>query len=175
MQRQGCPFCHSERSRVIGTRVDVWVRCLNCRSVFRDITSARFQQIRDEGFQETAHIDSTLAFAAHRPMRALWDLLAVPGASVLPISPGSGHLLVAARRAGCSVTAVEPSKAHRDFIRDVWTIEAVYPSMEEIPAGRTFDTVVAVNVLEHVGDIEAFLRAVRAVLVPGGSCYLTTP
>jgi 2-polyprenyl-3-methyl-5-hydroxy-6-metoxy-1,4-benzoquinol methylase len=155
--------------------VDVWARCRNCRSVFRDITPARFQQIHGEAFQDTTHIESALAFAGHRPLRALWELLALPGSSVLEIGPGSGHLLAAARQAGCSVTAVESSKVHREFIRDAWGIGSVYASMEEVPAGRVFDTVVAINVFEHVYDIVAFLRAVRQLLAPGGTCYFSTP
>jgi SAM-dependent methyltransferase len=108
-------------------------------------------------------------------MRALWDVLAVPGNSVLQIGPGSGHLLAAARKAGCSVAAVEPRKVHRDFIRDVWSMDWVYESMGEIPADRTFDTVVAINVLANVYDTVAFLSAVRQLLAPGGTCYLSTP
>lgn len=133
----------------------MWAKCLNCRSVFRDITAARFQQIHDEAFQDSTHIDSTLAFAGDQPLRALWDLLALPGGSVLEIGPGSGHLLAAARQAGCSVEAVESSAVHRKYIRGTWGIDSVYPTMDEIPAGRTFDTIVAINVFEHIYDIGA--------------------
>jgi 2-polyprenyl-3-methyl-5-hydroxy-6-metoxy-1,4-benzoquinol methylase len=175
MNGRGCPFCHSESSRVIGTRVDAWARCRNCHSIFRDITQTRFQQIHDEAFQDTAHIDSTLAFTGHRPLRALWKLLALPGSAVLEIGPGSGHLLAAARQAGCSVTAVESSKVHRDFVRDAWGIDSVYASLDAVPGDLAFDTVVAINVFEHVYDIPAFLGAVRRVLAPGGTCYLSTP
>jgi 2-polyprenyl-6-hydroxyphenyl methylase/3-demethylubiquinone-9 3-methyltransferase len=105
----------------------------------------------------------------------MWDLLALPGSAVLEIGPGSGHLLAAAKQAGCSVTAVESSKVHRDFIRGCWGISSVYASMDEIPGARAFDTVVAINVFEHIYDIAAFLRAVRQVLAPGGTCYLSTP
>jgi SAM-dependent methyltransferase len=94
---------------------------------------------------------------------------------VLEIGPGSGHLLAAARHAGCSVTAVESSKVHRDFIRDAWGIDSVYAVMDELPAGCSFDTVVAHNVFEHVYDTVAFLAAIRRVLAPGGTCYLSTP
>jgi SAM-dependent methyltransferase len=47
--------------------------------------------------------------------------------------------------------------------------------MEDIPAGRRYDTVLAINVFEHVYDIEGFLRAVGKVLAPGGTFYLSTP
>jgi SAM-dependent methyltransferase len=108
-------------------------------------------------------------------LRALWGELARPGRSVLQIGAGSGHLLAAARRAGCSVAAVEPSKAHRDFIRDVWNIELVYASLAAVPAGRAYDTIVAADVLGRVYDVPDFLAAIRRLLAPGGTCYLSAP
>ncbi len=33
MQSRRCPFCRSDSSRAVGTRVDVWAKCQNCRSV----------------------------------------------------------------------------------------------------------------------------------------------
>jgi SAM-dependent methyltransferase len=150
------------------------VRCRHCRSVFRDITEERFAQIHEDAFQDLGHIEALTAFIGDRPLHAVWDYLGLPGRSVLEIGPGSGHLLAAARDAGCSVEAVESSKVHRDYIRDTWGIGAVYPTMEEIPSGRTFDTVVIINVFEHVYDIAAFLLAVRHVLAPGGTCYIST-
>ena len=174
MHDRSCPFCHSDSSRTIGIRVDMWVKCLNCRSIFRNITLARSQQIHDEAFQDSAFIDSVLAFAGEQPLLARWDLLALPGGSVLEIGPGSGHLLAAARQAGCSVEAVESSAVHRDYIRDAWGIDSVYATIDEIPADHAFDTIVAINVFEHFYDITAFLRAVRKVLAPGGTFFIST-
>jgi 2-polyprenyl-3-methyl-5-hydroxy-6-metoxy-1,4-benzoquinol methylase len=175
MRNRICPFCHSDSSRTVGTRVDVWAKCLNCRSIFRDITPARSRQIHEEAFQDSEFIDSVLALAGDQPLRTRWDELALPGGSVLEIGPGSGHLLAAARQAGCSVEAVESSAVHRDYIRDTWGIDSVYETMDEIPADHTFDTIVAVNVFEHIYDIAAFLRAVRKRLVPGGTFFISTP
>ena len=169
-----CPFCQNDSSRTVGSRVDVWAKCLNCRSIFRDVTPARSGQIHDEAFQDSEFIDSFLALAGEQPARARWDTLALPGGSVLEIGPGSGHLLAAAKQAGCSVEAVESSKVHRDYIRDVWGIDSVYATMDEIPVDHTFDTVVAVNVFEHIYDIAVFMRAVRKVLVPGGTFFIST-
>jgi SAM-dependent methyltransferase len=155
--------------------VDIWARCLNCRSLFRDITPSRFTQLRDNAFPDTAPIDTTAAFIRQRPLRELWHELARPGNTVLQIGPGSGHLLAAARRAGCVVAAVEPSKVHRDFIRDVWNIEAVYPSLDAVPAGRDYDTIVATDTLGRAYDVDVFLAAIRRLLAPGGTCYLSAP
>jgi SAM-dependent methyltransferase len=120
-------------------------------------------------------METSLAFTGQRPLRELWGLLARRGSSVLQIGPASGHLLAAARQAGCLVEAVEPSKARRDLMRDLWNIDAIYPSLDAVPAGRAYDTVVAVNALELVYDIGAFLGAVRELLAPGGTCYLSSP
>lgn len=42
-------------------------------------------------------------------------------------------------------------------------------------AAESFDVVVAVEVIEHVDDDEAFIRNIGTVLVPGGRVLLTTP
>jgi 2-polyprenyl-3-methyl-5-hydroxy-6-metoxy-1,4-benzoquinol methylase len=175
MRNRICPFCHSDSSRVVGTRVDVWVKCLNCRSIFRDITPARFQQIHDEAFQDSAFVDSILAVSGGQPQHALWDRLALPKGSVLEIGPGSGHLLAAAKQAGCSVEAVESSAVHRNYIRDTWGINSVYATMDEIPTDHTFDTIMAINVFEHIYDIVAFMHAARKVLAPDGTLFISTP
>jgi 2-polyprenyl-3-methyl-5-hydroxy-6-metoxy-1,4-benzoquinol methylase len=172
---RSCPFCGSDSSRAVGTRVDIWAKCTRCRSVFRDITPARFQLLHDEAFQDSEYIDTSNALIGSEPLGALWAGLDLPAGSVLEIGPGSGHLLAAARAAGCSVEAVESSAVHRDYIRDTWGIGTLYATMEEITDGRAFDAIVAINVFEHIYDIAAFLRAVRKVLAPGGTFYLSTP
>jgi SAM-dependent methyltransferase len=143
--------------------------------VFRDITPARFQQLHDEAFQDDEYLETTTVLAGPEPLSEFWAGLSLPGGSVLEIGPGTGHLLAAARQAGCSVEAVESSKVHRDYIRDTWDIGSLYATMDEIPDDRAYGTIVAVNVFEHIYDIPAFLRAVGKVLAPGGTFFLMTP
>ena len=175
MRSRTCPFCDSDSSRLFGIRGDTWTRCRNCRSVFRDITTSRFQEIHDEAFQDDEFIEASVAATGHQPSTALWDSLALPGTSVLEIGPGSGHLLAAAHKAGRSVGAVETSAVHRNYIRDTWGIDSVYSTMDEIPESRAFDAIVAINVFEHIYDIKGFLHAIRKALAPGGTCYFSTP
>lgn len=54
-----------------------------------------------------------------------------------------------------------------DYVLDDMTVTG-------FPEAR-FDVVVAVEVLEHVGDDEAFVRNVGRVLRPGGTFVMTTP
>ena len=174
MENRACPFCLFMSSIAVGVRGDVWHKCRNCGSVFRNITSDRFKKIHGEAFKDGGFIASIVAAHGHEPARAQWDLLSLPGASVLEIGPGSGHLLAGAQQAGRSVAAVETSQVHRDFIREAWGIGEVYADLSEIPTGRSFDAIVAINAFEHVYDIRGFLSALRRLLTPGGIFLVST-
>jgi SAM-dependent methyltransferase len=132
-------------------------------------------QIHDEAFQDTAYIESATALNGRGPSTELWDSLALTGTSVLEIGPGAGYLLAAAQKDGRRVAAVESSKVHRDFIRETWGIEAVYADTDRIPAGSAFDAIMAINVFEHIYDIDGFLRGVHDLLAPGGTFFVSTP
>ena len=143
--------------------------------MFRDVTPTRFRQLHSEAFKDSEFIKSATALAGGAPSTRLWSALALTGTSVLEIGPGAGYLLAAAQKDGRQVTAVESSEPHRDFIRETWGIDAVFAGLDELPAGRTFDAIMAINVFEHIYDIEGFLRSVRAILAPGGTFFVSTP
>jgi 2-polyprenyl-3-methyl-5-hydroxy-6-metoxy-1,4-benzoquinol methylase len=174
MRHRSCPFCSSESSSIFGTREEVWVRCGNCRSVFRDITVNKFEQLHGEAWQDTRFVDSTVAARGLEPASTRWNEFSLPGSSLLEIGPGAGHLLAAAHKAGRSVAAVESSEVHREFIRETWGIHSLYPDIASVPDGLSFDAVVAINVLEHVYDIIEFLRSITRVLAPNGVLFVST-
>ena len=147
---------------------------MSCRSVYRDITADKFEQLHGEAFQDTRFVDSTVAAAGLEPASARWEEFSLPGTSLLEIGPGTGHLLAAAHKAGRSVAAVESSEIHRAFIRDTWGIRSLYPDITAIPDGLLFDAVVAINVLEHVYDITTFLRSITKLLAPDGVLFVST-
>jgi SAM-dependent methyltransferase len=175
MSRRSCPFCLGKpTSRAFGGRDGVWIRCTNCRSVFRDVAADKFGQLHDHAIDSVDGLDATVAACGTEPDTSLWHELALPGTSVLELGPGGGHLLAAAHEAGCTVAAVEPNEYDRTFIRDTWGIHSLYPDIAAVPTGRSFDVVVAKNVLEHVYDITGFLRSVRGVLAQNGVLFVST-
>jgi 2-polyprenyl-3-methyl-5-hydroxy-6-metoxy-1,4-benzoquinol methylase len=145
-----------------------------CRSVFRDITPDKFEQLHDEAWQDHRFVDSALAANGLEPASARWQELSLRGTSLLEIGPGTGHLLAAAHKAGRTVAAVETSEVHRTFIRDTWGIHSLYPDIAAVPPGHTFDAIVAINVLEHVYDITSFLRSMAKMLAPTGVIFVST-
>lgn len=74
---------------------------------------------------------------------------------------------------------VEPAVNNLDPLRDRFrgdaAVEVLPGYLEEHVIPASLDTVVAVNVLEHVEDDVAFLKQAHASLVPGGHLLLFVP
>lgn len=68
---------------------------------------------------------------------------------------------------------VDTDPAMIDLARSTFTRHSF--SVEELPQGRRFDTIVALAVIEHVPDPAKFLNTALRLLAPGGSIVLTTP
>jgi 2-polyprenyl-6-hydroxyphenyl methylase/3-demethylubiquinone-9 3-methyltransferase len=102
------------------------------------------------------------------------------GLSVLDIGCGGGLVAEPLTRLGARVTGIDPAseniaaaKAHADGagldIRyRAETAEAVAES------GATFDAVLLLEVVEHVPDVPALLKAVAPLVKPGGVMILST-
>lgn len=171
-----CPFCESVNARRFGIRLGAtFLRCNSCRSIFRDLDRDAFERLHDEAFEEDEFLDRVIAQLGTQPAVDAWDRLGLTGVTVLEIGPGGGHLLAGAAARQHTVFAVESSARHRAFISHTWGIPTVFASMDDLPADFTVDTVLAINVLEHVYDITSFLSAIRRHLVPGGVFYFSAP
>jgi 2-polyprenyl-6-hydroxyphenyl methylase/3-demethylubiquinone-9 3-methyltransferase len=102
------------------------------------------------------------------------------GLALLDIGCGGGVLSEPLARIGADVTGLDPAgeniaaaKAHAqkgglaiDYRQE--TVEAV------VASGRRFDIVLAMEVVEHVADVEAFVAACCAAVKPGGLLVMAT-
>lgn len=103
------------------------------------------------------------------------------GSRVLEIGAGTGNLsLHLMPRSTYWATDVNPNyvdyldslRVNRPYM-DVAHTDAA--SEESYPAGQSFDTVVCLNVVEHLEDDLAALRNIRNVLEPGGRAIILVP
>jgi 2-polyprenyl-6-hydroxyphenyl methylase / 3-demethylubiquinone-9 3-methyltransferase len=117
--------------------------------------------------------------AAHfgRDPKAL-DSLA--GLRVLDIGCGGGILSEPLARLGASVTGADPSEsniavARQHAVQSGLTIDYRATSAEALEAaGETFDAVLAMEVVEHVADVDLFVDAAGAMVKPGGLLFVAT-
>lgn len=103
------------------------------------------------------------------------------GARIVEAGAGIGtfteHLLRAAP--GASVTAIEPAENNFPHLARRFSAEPrvrpVHGYLDASLPASSAESVVAVNVMEHIEDDAAFVAAARAALAPGGHLCLFVP
>jgi 2-polyprenyl-6-hydroxyphenyl methylase/3-demethylubiquinone-9 3-methyltransferase len=102
------------------------------------------------------------------------------GLRVLDIGCGGGLLSEPMARLGASVTGVDPSATNIEVARlhaakAGLAIDYRAGTAESLAeAGEAFDVVLAMEVIEHVPDVQAFTGACAALLRPGGVLIVAT-
>jgi SAM-dependent methyltransferase len=105
--------------------------------------------------------------------------LVPPGARVLDAGCGEGDMALLLARRGhrvlgvsCEAEAVARADARAE---GTWADFHVHDLETDGPPGEGFDVALCLDVLEHIEDDRAALRAVAASLRPGGRLLLTVP
>jgi len=102
------------------------------------------------------------------------------GLRILDIGCGGGLIAEPLARLGATVTGVDAADANiavaRAHARSVdLEIDYRQASAEELAtAGEQFDAVLALEVIEHVADVDAFLHAAASLVRPGGAFIAST-
>ena len=102
------------------------------------------------------------------------------GLSVLDIGCGGGILSEPLARLGGSVTGIDPVEesigvAALHAKKQGLTVSYRAATAETLASeGRTFDVVVASEVIEHVASVSSFLKTCRALCKPGGLLIIST-
>jgi len=102
------------------------------------------------------------------------------GLRVLDVGCGGGLLSEPLARLGAQVTGIDATAeniqvAQEHALGQGLDIEFLYTSVEALgESGRTFDAVVAMEIIEHVPDVKAFVAACTHMLIPQGMIALST-
>jgi 2-polyprenyl-6-hydroxyphenyl methylase/3-demethylubiquinone-9 3-methyltransferase len=108
------------------------------------------------------------------------DRAALPGLSVLDIGCGGGLFSEALAKAGALVTGVDPSPgvisvASQHAAKGGLSIDYRAQTAEALAdSGAQFDMVCAMEVLEHVVDMPAFVATACRMVKPGGWFFAAT-
>lgn len=99
------------------------------------------------------------------------------GNTLLEIGCAPGSLLRVARERGFDAIGVEPNKEYVETIANhssCVVLHGEFPVISKL-VNWTVDSIVALDVLEHVKDPEAFVSAALNLLNPGGRLILMVP
>lgn len=145
--------------------------CTRCGSVTvhgGELQSEPNDHFVDHYLQSEAGIDTIL--------QNLYRVERGPGTSFLDVGANYGFATRYARDVlGWNALGVEPSYAGRRGSRELGVEILEQYVTAETTLGRTFDVILASEVIEHVPDPREFLRAMNVHLAPGGVLLLTTP
>jgi len=105
---------------------------------------------------------------------------ALKGLRLLDIGCGAGLLSEPLARLGAQMTAIDPAPRNIEIakdhaVRSGLAIDYFCLTAEALASqGASFDSVLAMEVLEHVSDAEQFLRQASAMVRPGGLLVAAT-
>jgi len=195
--KPSCPVCSSTRTtlwksrnldreltpedfRITDSRYGVTLtlhKCEDCSFLFADPSetahlTALYEQLVDPSYEEGAE---------NRALQMRWLLrlgkaIRPQARTLLEIGAGSGLLVSEAGHMGLQAVGVEPSNslvATAKKSRGVDLIQGIYPHPQL--AGRRFDLVYLIDVIEHVEDPVQLLADCASALAPGGVFLVVTP
>lgn len=131
-----------------------------------------------------AYVGSELdVFAGAKNWRAYWSSLVRPhlGTNVLEIGAGIGSVTEALRSPDMHWTAVEPDPglacriASDDPARSAAHLTVITGSIADVPEDSTFDSILYIDVLEHIEDDAVEVNRAWAHLAKGGRLVILSP
>ena len=139
-------------------------------SLDRQAEQTRLEQIANDSWYAQG-ANRALALYGARLFGRFWR-----GESCLELGPAEGLMTNALADVFPDLTLVDGSASFCDSLRTRFPGAAVVHTLfEDFHPGRTFDTIVVGNVLEHVDDPRVLLTSAREWLSPSGRIYLSVP
>jgi 2-polyprenyl-3-methyl-5-hydroxy-6-metoxy-1,4-benzoquinol methylase len=144
----------------------------------KDVVQAVVQyQLHEIGVRHHPEYEVTPAYTLKQsPLSSHSQLLGLVGPSprrVLDVGCGQGELAYALKQRGHTVTGIDfrtPRFSLDEFI-EADLSDGVLP----LAPGRTFDTILLADVLEHMADPSKLLREAKSRLAPGGNLLVSLP
>lgn len=188
LEYPACPLCGSEQRYVPFRLRDPYsvARCTSCGFYYlypRIIESAMQEAYRQPSYYEggaCGYADASYArqeFALRATFKRLLHNLSerrLTGGALLEVGCGYGYLLDEARPYFDRRVGTEFSLEGAEIARSTGA-EVFVGGIEQISEKRKFDTVVAVQVIEHVYEPLTFVKQLANHTQPGGHVIIATP
>lgn len=186
---------HEQSCKMCGSIYISWVhpkalnysyfRCLTCRHEWLNIPTDsegenHFESIQKVYYEDDLHylfspfshyISANLARKRIGIVKK-W----LKSGRLLEIGPGTGEMIIAAKKEGFDIQAVEYSNVFVKHLQSVTDTTIYHGLLESVDFGEsTFDGILSFHVLEHVPDPVNHLQHAFKLTKPGGYLILATP
>jgi SAM-dependent methyltransferase len=178
VEAPSCPYCRtiSDTDFILYGRT--YYHCPSCDLIFAEQimdNKAVIANYRHDYFDACARDQmSEQRKKIYRQALALLEKFQKPG-SLLDIGCGCGFFLKEAKDHGWHVLGVDPSLKSIEYSRSLIGDAAICGILNDIPVDRLFDTIVLINVLDHIIDAFGQLKIIHRFLTPGGTLYMRFP
>ncbi|MBV8148133.1 MAG: methyltransferase domain-containing protein [Candidatus Eremiobacteraeota bacterium] len=189
-----CDLCGGDRSKMtlqkrgaLDDRLFTIVRCIDCGLVYVNprLDDDAINRLYDEAYFHGRGFDRTIGWDLRpidevrrdsRPFVATLDeaMGGLGGRSVLDIGCGFGGFVRALLAEGAEAYGLDDSPIAVKACEQNGTPLLAYTIDELVAAGKRFDAVTMIEVLEHVTSPRAFLQSAVRLLKPGGVLYVST-
>jgi SAM-dependent methyltransferase len=181
-----CPFCGNNGGKdkyfvCLGVEKRMLRQCSSCDSCWLpspfpiSSVSENYEHSYFKGAEREIHKGATLA-QDYLPKVARY-VRPLAGTRTLEIGAGFGHFAHLAQKSfGIECNVVEISESSRQFIeRSFPDIKIVGRTLSDLPPEPAYDQMFCFHVLEHVQDLDHFLKEAAARLKAGGVFFALTP
>lgn len=149
------------------------LRCARCG--FVQIRPLLEEKYYDDYLMTTTHSHQMQEYQQRQAIGFI-RRFALEGRRVHEMGCGDGSYLEHLREAGAKATGIEPSRRFRDLaLARGFDVQDGYVSASRSLPGGPYDAFVTRQVLEHVPDIEDFLRGIWHNLKPGAPGLVEVP
>ena len=167
-----CPVCSAESVLERQTvEADLW-RCPSCDHCFSDIDS--IGPLED---YSSRYFEETHGAWFRNPNVALFDAISTfivqnkPGASLIDLGCGNGDFLRHLRRKQIEVSLTGIDIVENQPAEGITFLTGDALSMN---FGRQYDVIVSLAVIEHVADVQMFMKRLHSLCAPSGYVIIMT-
>jgi 2-polyprenyl-3-methyl-5-hydroxy-6-metoxy-1,4-benzoquinol methylase len=173
---RSCPACRADSRTTFGDQSSFrWLRCQRCQTLYvaKTPSTNSLSSFYERYYDDPLEVPS-LAVKRLRDVVASFESSRSTG-QLIDVGFGAGTLLSIAADRGWDCWGTEMSPPQVKMGRSQgWNVHEGSIVDWRLPPS-TFDVVCMVELIEHLPDPDAYLRAVGLLLRPGGVLYCTTP
>ncbi len=111
----------------------------------------------------------------YEQVRSIIDMHKPNTQSLLEVGAGNGYMLKLFKQDGMSVTGVEPNTSFCENAQSKYDVHMDNCGYESFESEEMYDVIVGLDVIEHVVNVDHFMKAMSRLLKPDGLLILCTP